>query len=569
MRYIDIYNTTPTKVAQLDSAECRAIITRQLNALWQLSVEYQPSDVSDKSEFLVQDYKLRVVDPDDTTVFSEYIITAVNLQRDDRGIKRVSVQADNIAIAEMSKEVIAAHLDIKQDTPANIMTTIMGYSSWAKGTVNPTDPVDLTISYETVLSAILKLCEVTGTFYDVDHTNTEIDILTSLGSDNNVRIEPGHNLRFLRRVNHSVEIVNKLYGVAGGEPPVTIAGAPHQVSSIASQIITCVGAKVVPQDDIWNTSYQIRFLTGAHAQETKTITDCVAGASNDTITVSGSIASAVARDLFIIEDTSDNAVDFIPFGNADKEGIFNSGGWQDIDNLVKTPDLSGTYTAGLCQDWTKEGSPTVSEDSASAHIKYGTKSQKVQSTGGVEGIKQTITHNQPNEVWTVLANVHATSSACVLALSASVTSGYYVVSESGAAGGKWQTLVLKNILNAGNSITVYVLSAGGTVEFSVDSIQLIKGEVPQRFANPSEKKDLWDETYDRLLELITARVTYECRFADLYRFDSARYPFSQISMGDTVNVIDTELGIDVDVEVVEQRDNVFEPEKMESVISND
>lgn len=568
MKIIEIYNTTPTKVAQLDSTECVATITRQLNALWTLSVEYQPETLSDKTEYFVEDYRLRVVELDDSS-YTEFVITNIDLQRDERGVKRVTARAENIAIFQMSKEVINAHLDFKQDTPTNIMTAIMGYSAWSKGTVNPTDKVDLTISYETVLSAILKLCTVTGTFYDVDFVNTEIDILTALGTDNHVRIEPGHNMRYLRRANHTVEIINKLYGVAGGDPPITIAGTPHQVASVASQIITCIGAKVVPQNDIWNTTYQIRFLTGAHAQEAKTITDCVSAAS-DTLTVSGDISSAVARDLFCIEIVSGNIeVDYIPYGDADKEGIYNSGGWQDITNMVKTPDLSGTYTSGLCADWTKESVPTVTENTAADYIKYGTKSQRVQCSNPVEGIKQTITHNQPDEVWTVVANVYVTDRTAVLAVESSVTVGDYIVSQSGDGPDIWQTLVLKNIKSSGNAITVYLLSGESAAEFYVDSVQLIKGEDPQRFANVSEKKDLWDETYDRLIETKDARVTYECRFADLYRVDPARYPFSEISLGDTVNVIDEGLGIDVDVKVVEQRDDVFQPRLMESVISND
>lgn len=553
-------------VAILDKTETTATIIRQLNALWYLDFEYvyNPSDPTNKSEFIVEDQKVRVVDPDIPSTYSDFKILDITKARKQSSFISIQVKAQSNAISTMNKEMVPAFLDFKAETPTNILAVIMQYSTFTAGTVTPTAKIDLTLSYETVLSAVRKLAEACGCYWDFDFATGQASILSSIGADNGVRITADHNLRTISRTAYNGETLTKIYGVGGGEPPTTIAGAFHSVGSVTSQTITCVGNKIVPVNDFWNTSYQIRVKTGSHANAVRTITDCVHGTVSDTLTVSGDISSLAAGDVFVIETTGSTEVGFIGIGTATKAGVHSNGNWQAISNYVKTPALDGTYGSGLCANWVKVGTPTVTENTTAAYIKYGQKSQRVQSTATVEGVKQTVVHNTPNELWSITATVYIASGGVALAVQEDVNTGFFAATQSTG----WQTFAIEGILNTDNDLTVFVLSAVASSDFYVDSVQITKTSTAQRFANRCEKKKLWDEVFDKLQIVSVARVTYACQFADLYRIDPASFPFESIALGDTVNVIDEGLNINVDVKVVEKRDPVFEPEKMESVISN-
>lgn len=571
MRQILVYDAS-APVAIFDKTEATAIITRQLNALWVLDFEYvyNPNNPTNKSEFLVEDMQVRVREEDDATDYSDFKITEVTKTIRPSGAVSVQCKALNIAIVNMSREVVNAFLDFKGETPTNILAAIMGYSSYSAGTCNPTIAVDLTVNYESVLSAIRRLAEACSCYWDFDFANSEVDLLVgaNMGADNGVRVEAGHNLKSLSRSLFNGEVLNKIYGVGGGEPPTTIAGAFHSVSSATATVITCAGNKVVPENDFWNTNYQIRFKNGALANSTFTITDCVHGTTNDTITTAGDMSTATARDVFVIETTGGVEVDFVGKDAATFEGVHSNGELQNVSNYVKTPALDGTYAGGggsdLCADWTKVGSPTIDENTNAAYIKYGQKSQRIQTSSLTEGITQNVNHGVANQTWSIVATVYITSGSVALAIQEDEDTGY--VAASDATG--WVTLVLENIYVTDSDIDVYLLSATASSDFYVDSVQVTKTVEPQRFANVCEKKQLWNESFDKLQSVADARVTYSCQFADLYRIDPASYPFSEIGLGDTVTIVDDELDINVSVKVVEQRDNVFEPEKLESVISN-
>ena len=562
MKVIEIRDASGTKVAQLGASECTAIITRSLNDTWSLQVTYPWTADNNKSEYIVEDYQARVLDPD-SGAYQTFVISNIVEKRTERGNIIYEFTANHVAIGTMSKEIVTAHMDFKQETPANILTAIMGYSSYSSGTVNPTAKIDLTISWESVLSAVLKLVEATGTYYDVDEANGQIDILTSLGANNCVRVEPDRNLKSLQRATHTSEIINKMYATGSGEPPVTLAGTPHKVKSMAGAVITCQGNKVVTENDIWN-GFKIEVLIGPNAGTQYTISDCAAGSTDDSITLSTSPVLP-AGTLFKIVTAGGADVDYIPVGSADKEGVFQAGDKQDNTNFIVTPMLDGTYTAGLCQDWAKVSTPTVSENTSSTYTQYGQKSQRVQTTTTGQGVSQQIVHNRPNETWCVVANVYLASGSAVLALTSDPQVGFLIATNTAG----WQTLVLKGVVNAGNSITVYVLSGTATSDFYVDSVWCMNTTEPKRFTAWSEKTEMWAAAYDRVQVTKNPRVTYQCNFVDLHKWDPGRYPFDAIALGDTVRVKDELLSIDVDQTVVTVKDNVFQPELSETVISNE
>jgi hypothetical protein len=555
------------KVAHLSKNECSAVVTRRIDGQWSIDLTYPVDQNNNKSAYLAENYRLRVYD-NDTASYNTFLITTVTEQRTEKGSLIYQVSGDHIVIGLLSKKIINAFYDYKQETPANILTKILSYSGgYANGTVNPTTKIDLTIGHESVLSAILKLTEATGCYYDVDEPNTQIDVLASLGVDNQVRIEPKRNLKSLSRSIYIGEIINKMFATGSGEPPCTLSRTPHKVKSCVGAVVTFEGNKVIPINDIWNTNFKLKALNGADSGTAWTINDCTHGTTDDTMTLASSPAGLTKGDLVYITTSAGADVDYIPYTTGDKEGIFRDGDKQDNTNFVRFPMLDGTYSSGTCEGWSTYGSPapTLTENTDATYIKYGQKSQRVQTTGKTTGIRQLINHQIAGDCWSVVVNVYLVSGSVTLALQADVDNGALISANSTG----WQTLTLKNVYDSNPTSYIYILASTASSEFYVDSVWLMNSKDPKRFIDGSEKKGLWNNAFDELLRKITPRTTYQCNFVDLNRWNPERYPFDRISIGDTVRVIDQLLGIDIDQTVVEVRDNIFQPELTETVISNE
>lgn len=569
MRIVELLDSSGTKIDHFEGEECSAKITRELNGLWQLDFQYPIPRYNSKDANLLSDYRLRVYDLDAST----YITFVINtVRRSKAGNSRVEIIADHYLMTSLGITVFNNHADFKSATPSNILTTLLTYSSPALtiGTVNITIPITLTLSYESILSCLVKLSNAVSGYYDINEATMTVDLKSSLGTDNGVRITPDSNMRSLLKATVGIDRRNKIFGVGGGEPPLTIGYAAHRVSSYAAGVIVCVGDKIVPENDFWNGKY-ILFLTGDLAQGFKTITDCAHNSgSNDTISFTlGASPAPSAGDLFCFMSSAVTPIDYIGMGTATRADVYINSNWQAITNLLKTPALDGTYTLGICQDWNIVDTPTCSENTNAAYIKYGTKSQKIVASTISQGISQYLKHKKPNSIYSISANIYLVSGSVALALDASVTTFYAIstaVSGSDPAG--WRTLALEGLLTPDNDITVYIVSLEAA-EFYVDSVQFSFNKTPQRFANPCERKALWDETFDICQKRNAAKITHDCSFIDLYRLADKLYPYHKISLGDTLNVIDTELAIDEEVVVVKDIDDVFSPEKRECVISNE
>ncbi len=570
-RIVQIGNTAGDVVVQLEENECEAVVTRQLNGVWSLSIKYpQPLlRALDKSIYFVDDGFLYVRNTLDVNDYITFIITDIQEDRRPDGGITYTITADHHSIITLSREIIDTKLEFRQTTPTKILSKIVPYSSYVAGTVTPTAKIDLTIEYETVLSALQKLVQACGCYIDVLESPRTIKILTAVGTDRLVKITPEINMRYLQRVNHSTEIRNRVYGVGGGDPLVNIGGAPHRVLSTSGTgptILTCEKNKIVPADDIWNTTYAIKMLTGALAGNFYQITDCARGGTNDTITCAENLSTVTKGDLFsIVNNINHLDINYLFLSSGTKETLFQDSQWaQPHINMLKTPAFDGTYTTGLCEDWTLEGAPDKAENTTDTYIQFGDKSQRIYNAPSATGIKQTITHNQSGQVWSFLVNVYVVSGSVMLALQNGLN-GFAIVTVSTG----WNTLVLENIPVSASTLTLYILSATTNSEFYVDSVQAAIQPLAGRFSNPSDKKSLWDFAYDYLQRVSTGRVTYSCQFMDLYRLNPALYPFYRVELGDTITVIDDDLNINAALKIIEQRDIIFQPEKMESVISNE
>jgi len=357
-------------------------------------------------------------------------------------------------------------------------------------------------------------------------------------------------------------VVNKAFGVGGGEPPATLRGIRHIVKSFSDPVITVEGNQVVVADDDW-IGFKVKFITGTEAGNSFAITDSVAGTTDDTLTVSGS-PSAAADDKFEIVDGSDNQIDFVQTGAADKQGVFQDTNAFDVTNEVLTPDLSGVYTGGLCENWTKEGAGSVTENTDLDFVTYGTKSQLMGGSADGHGVSQ-IVNTVVDEYYSIFVLINVQSAATRLDVVAG-TKGYRIVA---AAGTGLQTLKVENVRAEFSTITISVKQDGaGTMFTYLDSAQVSLGEIAQEFTSNQRQVGLWNDTHDFVKEKKDGRVTIVGRFVDLNRIDPVSFPFSKVNIGDKVKVIDDDLGIDQLLTVAELNDNIFQPERSQTIISN-
>jgi phage minor structural protein len=77
---------------------------------------------------------------------------------------------------------------------------------------------------------------------------------------------------------------------------------------------------------------------------------------------------------------------------------------------------------------------------------------------------------------------------------------------------------------------------------------------------------LLQHTYDQLKTLTTPNITYSMKTIDLYRILNVEQ--ESVDLGDTVAVIDRDLGVEVLARVIEQDENLDYPEQDESILGN-
>jgi hypothetical protein len=473
----------------------------------------------------------------------------------------------------MSTEIVTNHFEFVNATPDFIMSVLFPaghtYSTYHKGSVVPTTPITVTISWETVLSAVRKILDATGGEYDIVESTNTINIYASMGAANMVNVRTRKNLKGLEIKRYSKNIINELYGAGGGVTPSTIAGARHLVTYVNGATIRTT-ANLVAEDDSWNTNFKLKFVTGAAITEAIAISDCSHTAAYDEFTLaSPPVAAPAIGDKVVITDTSGNEINYIRAAASiasygELKGIYKNPAYLDSVNLIEKPCLDGTYTASLCEKWTKAGSPTLAENTDAAYIRYGTKSQHVTGVSDNDGVYQTIT-TVAAQYYSIQAYVYIVSGTVKIRLVSGANT--YEVTEDATG---WQTISIPVTQINGTSVDIKILQSGAPVaEFYLDGVQATQTESERDFTDNSDPTTLWAETYTELIKLKDPVVEYRCNFADLNKMFPRDYPFDKISLGDTVLVYDSEMGVSgLSLRVEEMNYSPFSPESVEHVVTN-
>ena len=572
---IDIYNGT-TKVAQLSNNECSCIITRNLNGVRNLELEYVSPKLMSKAEFLETDYIIKIYNTKDETTEDFKIITITD-ERKGNGVL-YKIHAEFLMQVVTNNEILDTNLNLTNYTVEDALTKVLEYSTYSASTTSadyPTTTINLELDYTTVLFAIQEICKLSNGFYTLN--GSTISIKSSSGSNNYVRIETGLNAKsFSRQTNYS-EIKNKIFGTGNGKPLMNLTDTPHKAISFTDlgggELKIQLNENSIPEDDIYN-GFKIRWITGNKHSSSSTYPITDSSESDDWLQVTSPLSGMTGGEYFIILDSSGNSINYVHTGSGDKEAILQNSGKSLITNYARNTKLT-EYDAvsHLADEFEKVNLPALSENTDTDYIEQGDRSQKVVCTSGgtkYQGIKQYIITSDSNTYWSISIRVYITSGVFYFGLTEDIDTGYVIKSTSTG----WKTLKIENILDADGLFYIYAFgeynatSADNSV-FYIDHIQVEKSKEAHRFTSFSEVNDLWRECVVYAKKYKTGRIIYNINFYDLYRYDSGKYSHLKVDLGDTVTVYDEKLSIQTELKVVGQTEDIFNPIKIENILSND
>lgn len=322
-------------------------------------------------------------------IYKAYRIIKIN-PVDDGKFYKVEISCEGLKY-DLNKRRFSFSGSIISQTPTVHLTEILSGSGWSVGTVTPTAAITIQYENDSVLEALEKVRQATGVegvLYDLDF-NTKpysVDLETVGNQSSTSTITYGKNL--LAVTNWEKEIPNgtRIFPLGGaGENglPMTIALHTHRITGISGGVLTLDSDMILSDSLDWEgydllnveTGVQDAIVAGEHASP------------YDKLTVGNPGFFSVGARVRIQESGETNglgvnyirdAVAIASYGERDIQ--FRDENYADVLNLIgpgTSSAFSGTYTAGLCEGWTKVGLPTVAENTDVAYVINSTKSQHV------------------------------------------------------------------------------------------------------------------------------------------------------------------------------------------------
>lgn len=294
------------------------------------------------------------------------------------------------------------HGSLIQQAPTTHLTQVLTGSGFTVGTVTPTNTFTLDYSYNKILDDLYRIREKvneSGTEYDiVVNDDKTVDFVIAGNQSSTSTIEFKKNLLTLNRAQSRPK-ANRIFAIGGASQdgvPMTVRNARFRITQINT---------VGPNDDLVLDSDEILLaddslngfkVEAIDPEEATLISDSAKGGGNDKVTIptppggTFSVGDFVRfRDPAPITLAPQNLNFIQDTGSINTHGtiddIFRDESFQDFENLLRPYEksaLSGTYTAGLCEGWSKVGTDvTVAENTDADFVLNGTKSQKVTVAG--------------------------------------------------------------------------------------------------------------------------------------------------------------------------------------------
>jgi hypothetical protein len=236
-----------------------------------------------------------------------------------------------------------------------------------------------------------------------------------------------------------------------------------------------------------------------------------------------------------------------------------------VRNLVGNPQLNGTYASGLPSGWSKVGTPTTSEETASLYARYGGKSCKVVAAADGEGLICSAftvrpTSDQPN--FAAFASVLLSSGKVRVEFVDSTGRMYPDGTAAKAWTGElavWKELGYQgaDLLAVGaTSARVRIVADGGAATFYLDAAQCTQTAAQEAFFAGAGATVLWQAVNAALAVRKDPAVSIRVELLDRYRLDTAAFAGEELVLGGTVRYLDPDMGDDISTRVVALERNV-------------
>jgi len=487
---------------------------------------------------------------------------------------------------DLAGRIINIEKSFVQENPRNILDYILGFSDGFTRGICPGVTyayLDFTVTVESCMSAIKRLAEAEGFEWEVlagAAPDYKVVNITRVGTGESVTIQYGTNLKSIK---HDSEIgsdfATRLVPRGGAalaeqrkldyattdkiKPGVMdVSGAAFIVKewSAITKWLKVTSANLLAADDALNGYWAVV------ADETVEIVDSRIASDGDEIQLESAPPDVIVGGRVYIFETALIPASTVPNLALEStylrtEQIYTCDDLPDILNVAGPEgysDLSGTYSSGLCQGWAKIGSPTVTENTDTDYIRSGSKSQKVVAAD-IEGIKRSVNCGSAVAasfyVWVYISSI-AEDAKLVTRLKVGEEDDDYFprnadtgldeayVTETG-----WRQIICEGgILSGVGTHDLEIFASGGSVTFYLDSIMVQCSEYitdEDVFYPWDTRVILWEKAVARLNEVSEPKETINLEIVDLNEADRDAYPYSQITPGTDLEIVDTAMGFDV------------------------
>ncbi len=484
---------------------------------------------------------------------------------------------------DLAARIIPLEKHFVQENPQTILDYILGYSGgFTRGTCPSIPVMDFDLGFESCMEAIKRLAEQTiwpwrvkaGASPDykvveicnVENDSVSIDYGTNLVSISYEQtVENDFATRLVPRGGAALPDQRKLdTELSGCIKPVVmdVAGASFIVKAWdnGTYWLQVTSAKLLAANDALNGFYAYV------ADEVVEIVDSAVDSDGDKI----QLESRPTKDInvgdrvYIFQSSSEPSV-YVPDLGLETtylrtEQVFRADDMPDILNVIGPEgysDLSGTYTSGLCQGWTKIGSPTVTENTDTDYIRTGTKSQKVVAAD-TEGIKRSVDCGfafvASFYVWVYVSSI-AEGAKLKVRLAVSDTEYFPQNADTGedeayiTSTGWRQIIVEGGVFSEAGSHDLEILADGGAVTFYLDSAMVQLSEYITEedvFYGWDSRVTLWENAAAELDKVSEPAMDYNLEIVDLYEASRSEYPLYEIVAGGWVDINDSGMGLSLE-----------------------
>lgn len=546
------------------------------------------------------------VDQDDTPTFDEWKIVEGPDDDDVTGMRSCVAalfRAADLASCDIIRRIDSdgTHVPDFESvglTPAlHISTWILpacvraGLSFVVAGTITPTGNYDMTYAWDSPLSALLRLAEITLMELDVRRVGTTqyaIDLIPSVGSSAPVAdVRLGRNLVNLRRTRVADEQVTRVFprGMQTDSVYATMADATWIVSAVAGTVVTLAdpagGAGPIQFTNqfvgmyLRNAAGTLYPITASNPATQQLTVTGVSVAVNDPVQIR---LDSAGSDLLYLDSPADQTsygIRAVPFDVPDVPAT---------NNLVKNAVMRtwpGSASAPPTS-WTALGAPTIAKQTAGPFTALGGNSIHVTATADGTGV---ISDPMPllgltalNPYVSGFARVWGVSGQYRVELVFTVPSGTTTLPvlpdvATNTVNGQFEDIGLSgiNAFALGATAVQIRVAQHGTVaaEFYVDAAQVTQSAAQLPFVEGSGGVRLWQAGNDRLRQNGAPLITYEVPIVDLAAVNPGLWAGdTQLAVGGQVRVTDARLGVAITTRLMELQRDYKVPGNTKITLSN-